>query len=43
MLELVDMKLSRNLSLSEVTKSQTAIRLGISNEPTPEHLENLKV
>jgi len=43
MLELIDMKLSKNLSLSEVTKSQTAIRLGISNEPTPEHLENLKV
>lgn len=35
------MNLSTNLSLHEVTKSQTAIRLGISNEPTPEHLENL--
>lgn len=35
------MQLSKNLSLSEVTKSQTAIRLGISNEPTTEHLENL--
>lgn len=37
------MKLSKNLSLSEVTKSQQAIKLGISNEPTPEHLENLKL
>jgi len=35
------MKLSNNLTLSEVTKSQTAVRLGINNDPTPEHLENL--
>ena len=36
------MKLSKYVSLSEVTKSDTASRRGISNEPTPEHLENLK-
>ena len=36
------MKLSRNLSLAEVTKSATAKRRGIANEPTIEHLENLK-
>lgn len=37
------MKLSKNLSLHEVTKSQTALRRNISNEPTEEHLENLKI
>jgi zinc D-Ala-D-Ala carboxypeptidase len=36
------MKLSMNLSLSEVLVSQTAKRLQISNEPTEEHLNNLK-
>ena len=36
------MKLSNNLSVTEVTKSNTAKRWGISNEPTIEHLENLK-
>jgi len=36
------MKLSNNLSLAEVIKSGTAKRLGISNEPTIEHMENLK-
>ncbi len=37
------MILSKNLKLNEVTKSQTAIRKGIDNDPTPEHLENLKL
>lgn len=37
------MQLSKNLTLAEVTKSSTAKRLGISNEPTPEHLANLKL
>lgn len=37
------MKLSRNLNLSEVTKSQTAVRLGIDNSPNQEELENLKM
>jgi len=35
------MKLSKNLSLSEITKSNTAIRKGISNNPTHGHLDNL--
>lgn len=37
------MLLSENLSLAEVVKSNTAKRLGINNNPTPEHLENLKL
>jgi len=36
------MKLSKNLSLDEVIKSNTAIRRGIDNTPSEEHLENLK-
>jgi len=36
------MRLSNNLTLAEVTKSATAKRKGISNEPNIEHLENLK-
>ena len=35
------MKLSDNFSLSELTKSQTAVRKGIKNEPSTEHVENL--
>ena len=36
------MKLSEHLDLAEVIKSDTAKRKGISNTPTPEHLENFK-
>jgi hypothetical protein len=36
------MQLSTNLSLAEVTRSETAKRRGISNMPTPEHIENFK-
>lgn len=36
------MILSENLSLVEVTKSATAIKHGIANEPSSEHLTNLK-
>jgi hypothetical protein len=36
------MKLSNNLNLAEVTKSNTAIKNGIDNNPTEEHLINLK-
>mgnify|MGYP003678895704 CR=1 FL=1 len=36
------MKLSENFSLNELTKSQTATRQGISNQPSGEHLDNLK-
>ena len=35
------MKLSNNLSLSEVIKSSTAIKNNIPNEPTKQHLQNL--
>ena len=37
------MNLSQNFSLRELTKSQTAERKGISNEPSEEHIENLKL
>ena len=37
------MQLSQNFSLRELTKSQTAERKGISNEPSEEHVENLKL
>ena len=36
------MKLSKNLSLNEVVKSNTATRRGIDNNPTQEHLESLE-
>jgi len=36
------MKLSNNLELSEVIRSESAKRNGISNMPTAEHIENLK-
>jgi hypothetical protein len=36
------MQLSEHLSLAEVTRSDMAKRRGISNMPTPEHLENFK-
>ena len=36
------MQLSANLSLAEVTRSETAKRRGISNMPTAEHIENFK-
>lgn len=37
------MKLSKHLELAEVIRSSTAKRLGIKNEPTSEHLSNLKL
>ena len=36
------MQLSKNFSLVELTKSQTAERKGIDNTPSPEHQENLE-
>ena len=36
------MQLSKNLVLAEVIRSETAKRKGISNIPTPEHIENFK-
>ncbi len=35
------MKLSKNFSLQEMTKSQTALRKGIDNTPTPDKIEPL--
>lgn len=37
------MRLSKNFTLQEFTKSQTATRLGLDNNPSEEHLENAKV
>jgi len=37
------MKLSKNLTLAEVIRSESAKRNGIDNTPTAKHLENLKV
>jgi len=36
------MQLSPNFSLAELVRSQTAARRGLSNEPSPAHLENLR-
>jgi hypothetical protein len=37
------MKISPNLNLSEITRSDTAKRHGIDNTPTFDHLENFKL
>ena len=37
------MQLSKNLSLAEVTRSETAKRRGISNMPTDAHIANFKL
>ena len=37
------MNLSRNFSLQELTKSDTAIRKGIANEPNAEQIDKLKM
>lgn len=34
--------ISKHITLAEATKSNTAIKLGISNLPTDEHLANMK-
>jgi len=36
------MVISQHLTLGELIRSESAKRLGISNMPTPEHIENLK-
>lgn len=36
------MKISEHLDLAEVIRSESAKRNGISNIPTPEHIENFK-
>ena len=37
------MNLSRNFSLHELIKSDTAIRKGIDNNPNPDQIDKLKV
>jgi hypothetical protein len=37
------MKLSEHLELAELIRSESAKRQGISNMPTPEHIENFKL
>jgi len=37
------MKLSEHFALAELIRSESAKRHGVSNEPSPEHLENMKV
>lgn len=37
------MRLSDNFTLEEATFSDTAVRLGINNQPSPEQLENMKI
>jgi hypothetical protein len=37
-----DIRLSKNLLLSECVRSESAKRRGVSNMPTPAHIENLK-
>lgn len=37
------MRLTAHFTLAEFTRSESAKRHGVSNEPTPEHLENIKV
>ena len=36
------MEISKHLELAELTRSESAKRVGISNMPTPEHIANLK-
>ena len=37
------MKITAHFNLAEFTRSESAKRHGVSNEPTPEHLENIKI
>lgn len=37
------MKISEHLELAELTRSESAKRNGISNMPTPEHIDNFKL
>ena len=36
------MKLTANITLNELTKSQVAERKGINNNPNPQQIDNLK-
>lgn len=37
------MQITTHFSLAEFTRSESAKRHGVSNDPTPEHLENIKI
>lgn len=37
------MKISAHFDLAEFTRSESAKRHGVSNQPTPEHLANIKI
>jgi zinc D-Ala-D-Ala carboxypeptidase len=37
------MKLTKNFSLEEMTKSQTALRKGLDNAPSPHHIVHLEL
>lgn len=37
------MQLSKNLTLAEMTRSESAKRAGISNAPTKQHIENMRL
>ena len=38
-----DIILSKNLMLTEMTRSESGKRRGVSNQPTPAHIENMKI
>lgn len=38
-----DIRLSKNLMLTEMTRSESGKRRGVSNQPTPAHIENMKI
>ena len=37
------MQITAHFNLAEFTRSESAKRHGVSNEPTPEHLQNIKI
>jgi hypothetical protein len=37
------MNLTQNFTLSEMTKSETALRFGMANDPSETEIENLRV
>jgi zinc D-Ala-D-Ala carboxypeptidase len=39
---MMSIKLTEHFTLAEMIKSPTAQRLGLSNQPTPEHIENMR-
>ena len=36
------MRLTAHFTLAEFTRSESAKRHGVSNQPTPEHIQNIK-